>query len=257
MEKWQEILLEQGVDTAACIPFSACRVQRPHLLHFAPKCAILFAVPYLTEKPAMHRVSMYAASEDYHIFFQQLFEHCTPLMEKAYPGTVWQGFSDHSPIAEGEAAARAGLGLIGDNHLLITQKYGSYIFLGEFLTDADLVCKTAGDIPNCRHCGNCTRRCPGCDPCLSALTQKKGTLTPEEESRICKWGSAWGCDICQLVCPENEGVQCTPIPFFYANRMPDPDAATVRAMSDEAFARRAFAWRGRETVLRNLTLLER
>lgn len=256
MEAWKQILLDHGIDTCACIPFSACHVTRAHLLPFEAKCAVMFVIPYLTGKPQKHKVSLYAASEDYHVFAKDLFERCEAALQTAYPGSCWRGFADHSPIAESDAVARAGLGIIGDNYMLITEKYGSYVFLGEFLTDADLPCDPVRRPEGCSHCGACRRVCPGTDPCLSALTQKKGELTEEEQARILQYGSAWGCDLCQLVCPLNRNAAPSPIPFFYENRMEDPTAAEIRALTDEQFARRAFAWRGRKTVLRNLDLLE-
>lgn len=96
--------------------------------------------------------------------------------------------------------------------------------------------------------------------CLSAVTQKKGELTPEEAAYIRKYGSAWGCDICQTSCPlvrraiEREAK--TPIEFFYRDRISTLTSGTVNAMSDEEFAARAFSWRGRKTILRNLALFE-
>lgn len=256
MEVYEAILASEGIDTCACVDFAACRVQKPHLLHFEPRCAVIFAVPYLTEAPRQHRVSLYSSSEDYHLFFSALYERCLPRLREAYPEYEWQGFVDHSPIYEVDAAARAGIGIMGDNHLLITRKYGSFVFLGEFLTDAPLACSALHEVQTCRHCGACRRCCPNTERCLSAVTQKKGVLSDEDRAYILKWKSAWGCDICQLVCPENKGAALSPISFFYENRLPDPTSDDIRNMTDEQFSRRAFAWRGRQTILRNLDLLE-
>ena len=73
---------------------------------------------------------------------------------------------------------------------------------------------------------------------------------------------AWGCDRCQEACPltvqaKKSGSIYTTIPFFKESAMPHLTADAVRAMSDEQFAKRAYSWRGRNAILRNLELLEK
>ena len=97
--------------------------------------------------------------------------------------------------------------------------------------------------------------------CLSALTQKKGTFSEEEAAYLKKYGSAWGCDLCQLACPLNKkvletGVE-TPIAFFHQDRIATLTAETLSDMSDEAFKLRSFSWRGKAPLLRNLEILLR
>ena len=97
--------------------------------------------------------------------------------------------------------------------------------------------------------------------CLSAVTQKKGLLTTEEEAYLKKYGYAWGCDICQLACPMTKaaltsGVQ-TPIAFFHEDRIPVLTKKRLSDMDEEEFRRRAFSWRGREPLLRNLDIFEK
>ena len=95
--------------------------------------------------------------------------------------------------------------------------------------------------------------------CLSAVTQKKGDLSEDEKAYIKKYGSAWGCDICQLVCPlvkkAIDGGAETPIEFFRENRIKNLTPEALSEMTDEEFKKRAFSWRGRATVERNLRLL--
>jgi epoxyqueuosine reductase QueG len=98
--------------------------------------------------------------------------------------------------------------------------------------------------------------------CLSALTQKKGLLNDAEQGAVLAHGCAWGCDRCQEACPvtkqaKKSGSIYTTIPFFKDNAIPHLTADTIRAMSEEEFASRAYSWRGREVVLRNLELLEK
>ena len=95
--------------------------------------------------------------------------------------------------------------------------------------------------------------------CLSALTQKKGVFTEEEKQYLCKHGSAWGCDLCQLACPINKKVIAsgieTPIGFFQENRISTLTVENLNAMTDAEFKRRSFSWRGKAPLLRNLAIL--
>ena len=253
------------IDCFAPIALSDCTVVRPYLLEragIADGTAILMAIPYFT--PACtaenRNLSAYAVSRDYHGFFAALFDEVLPLLRERFPTCKFAGFADHSPIAEVEAAARAGLGVIGQNHLLITKRYSSYVFLGEIVTDAKLAC-TAGEIRTCEGCGLCQKACPMDEigTCLSALTQKKGALTEDEQATIRRFGSVWGCDICQAVCPHTKtaiksGSIHSPIPYFAEQPIAHLTSEILDGMSDEEFQSRAYAWRGRETIQRNLKL---
>lgn len=184
------------------------------------------------------------------------------MLQERFPGERFAGFADHSPIAEIKAAARGGLGVIGDNHLLLTREYSSYVFLGEVLTSARLPCRLQSP-SHCPSCGRCQKSCPAsaCGGCLSALTQKKGSLTEDEQRLLLRYGSAWGCDICQEACPYTKaalesGTVFSPIPYFSQNTIPHLTSGILDGMSDGEFASRAYAWRGRPTVRRNLLLLE-
>lgn len=95
--------------------------------------------------------------------------------------------------------------------------------------------------------------------CLSAVTQKKGELSEKEKEYIIKYKSAWGCDICQLACPMvqkaiKNGAR-TPISFFRENRIKNLTTEELCGMSDEEFRKRAFSWRGKATIKRNIDLL--
>ena len=98
--------------------------------------------------------------------------------------------------------------------------------------------------------------------CLSALTQKKGELAQDEINAIKKYGSAWGCDICQQVCPHTEkakknGTIYTNIEYFKTDLTPHLTSDLVRSMSDAKFSMRAYSWRKKDTILRNLEILEK
>ena len=256
---------KNNIDCFAPIPLSSCKVLRPYLLEregIADGTAILLAIPYFTAaaQNPNRNISAYAVSRDYHGFFKALFAELLPLLRERYPEHRFVGFADHSPIAETDAAARAGLGMIGCNSMLITERYSSYVFLGEIITDATIPC-SVGEIRYCESCGACLAACPmeKIGTCLSALTQKKGDLTAEEEQIIRNYGSAWGCDICQEVCPHTiraieSGSILSPIPYFAEQAISHLTTERLQALSPEEFEARAYSWRGRETIARNLKL---
>ena len=263
---------------ACAIPLSVCRPAKTYLLERAgipsSGTAILFAVPYVMTADAgepTRNLSLYAVPRDYHGYMKELEAVVVPSLRGDYPDFAFALFADHSPIMEVDAAARAGLGMLGMNGLLLTPEYGSFVFIGELMTDADYTAVTGeavpafpADPPRCEGCGLCVKACPaGCgegsrDGCLSALTQKKGELTPEETAAIVKGGLVWGCDACQLACPHNRAIikdgRDTPVPYFREGRLIRADAEALAAMEDAAFKARAYSWRGRAVILRNCAL---
>ncbi len=264
-----------GVPSCA-IPLSSCRIQRPYLMERtgipSSGTVILFVLPYLVrtdmEDPERN-LSLYAVPRDYHGFVEELKASFLPKMERQFPDCRFALFADHSPIAEVDAAARAGLGVLGENGLLLTPRYGSFVFIAELITDADYRAvmglsseeklPSFPDIPpRCEGCGACLSACPVRDGgiCLSALTQKKGALSEAEEAILRAHPLVWGCDTCQVVCPHNRDAEDTPLPYFREKRCSFINTTSVEAMADDDFATRAFAWRGKPTILRNLKLKE-
>ncbi len=268
LKRIRELLSSYGIDLAAPAALSDCTVTRPYLLERAgikTGTAVVMAVPYYTtvcDDPARN-ISVYAVSRDYHLFFARLFDEILPVLRREFPDNRFAGFADHSPIAEAEAAVLAGLGMFGRNHLFLTRAYSSFVFLGEIVTDAILPTEKA-PVSVCTDCGACRAACPvGLDVqnCVSALTQKKGALDDAEKAALRAHGLAWGCDRCQENCAvtkaaKKAGTLYTNIPFFKEDAIPHLTAAAVLAMSDEEFGARAYAWRGRDVILRNLALLE-
>ncbi len=265
----QALLGERGITLVSPLPLGACTVTRPYLLERAgisDGTVFMIAVPYYTtncDHPATN-ISAYAVSRDYHLFFSTLFDEIVPVLQGAFPQHRFAGFTDHSPIAEADAAVHAGLGFFGCNHLFLTKEHSSFVFLGEIVTDAVIDCPVH-PITTCPACGACKRACPvGLEiaQCRSALTQKKGTLTDAEQQALLTHGLCWGCDICQNACPvtkraRESGTLYTTIPFFCEQTIPHLTYELVQSMPDEVFAQRAYSWRGRAVILRNLSLLEK
>lgn len=215
------------------------------------------AFPYRREE-AERNVSYYAVPPDYHDVLLPLLRAAAVRLTEAFPGYRFEAFADNSPIPEVRAAALCGLGVVGDHGLLITPEYGSWVFLGEIVTDLPL---HAGCQPlkPCLHCGRCRADCPGGalngqklekGRCLSHLTQKKGTLTEEETALVQKGELIWGCDRCQEACPLNRGKKETECTTFLQERIP-----VVRTGDAARLQGRAFGWRPPGVIERNLKLL--
>ena len=263
-----ELLSDRGVNIAAPISLKNCIITRKYKLDQAgfsetdDLTAIIFAVPYLTEHKRKN-LSAYAVPRDYHIYFDGLFKDIVGKLEIEFPRYSFVGFADNSPIDERDAAAKAGLGIIGYNGMLITEKHSSYVFLGEIITDIPYDGR-AQEIERCENCGACKNACPIAEigECLSALTQKKGELTKKEIADIEKHGSVWGCDICQEVCPHTlraikDGTIYTDIDFFKKDTVTFLTSDILGKMTDEEFDKRAYSWRGKNTIGRNIHIFEK
>lgn len=237
-----------------------------------PAGVFVAAFPYLTgSHPSAGNLSLYARGEDYHRVLLRRLTWAAEQLARRYPGHHFLPGSDASPLDERQCARLAGLGILGRHGLLILPPYGSWVFLGTILTDLALPSAPA-PAPNCVDCGACIRACPtgalgrdGFDPdrCLSALTQRKGALSREEEALLKAHPLIWGCDCCQLACPYNRAPLCTPLPELAGETQELPYLASL-SLSDlegltnrtfrERYGCRAFAWRGPGVLRRNLSL---
>ncbi len=255
-----------GIEYYAVLSYTDCRQINPGIMereNFTPRSVIIYLLPYYTGETV--NISRYAASLDYHLALRECADGLIKALREGNPDISAKGYGDHSPIDEVGAALHAGLGVVGDNGLIINEKYGSYVFIGDVVTDIEpelLGAILPREVGGCMHCGACKRSCPtgilrgdGID-CLSAITQRKGELTQEEIALMRKYNTAWGCDICQSVCPYNREPVITPIEFFHRERIPRLTRELLDSMDKQTFLRRAFAWRGRKTVERNLDVLK-
>lgn len=217
---------------------------------------ILFLIPYHAGKKTTN-LSVYAMPRDYHAYMKRLSERFEAFCRTRFPSLAVQGFADSSPIDERDAALQAGLGVMGKNGLVLNEKYGSYFFIGEFFLSEAISPSPAQEKKNCVGCGKCLKSCPTgaiTDPerkkCLSLLTQKKNR-TEEEELLVEKAACKWGCDLCQTACPMNEKAVLTPIEFFRTDLIEELTEKEIELPKPE-FSQRAFSWRGREILRKNL-----
>lgn len=230
---------------------------------YEDKTAVVCLFPYFS---GYHpgNLSVYAYSLDYHkIVGDKLRLLSDFLMENG--ASRAEGYADIGPKIDKALARRAGLGFYGKNNLLINPRLGSYFFIGYVLTDLTLEPDTPLNM-SCLGCGRCVAACPGgaldrgFDPnrCVSALTQKRDELTADEQGLIKRAGYAFGCDICQKVCPHNS-IDHSPMPEFCEGQIFNLTADMLEGLSNrgfrEKFGRYAFAWRGKTVLLRNIGIL--
>ncbi len=222
-----------------------------------PVTVIVACFPYLLDDSEYENrnISKYAVVTDYHKVALARLEKAAETLRRVYPDNHFSAFADNSPIPEVRAACAAGLGVRGINTLLITEKYGSYVFIGEIVTDLKIETKD-NEYKNCIGCKKCISSCPSKaisdsafneKACLSAITQKKGELSDEEKKLLKECGCVWGCDICQDVCPMNKNAAKTEIKEFLSS-------PAARVLPGCELDGRAYEWRGRKVIERNINI---
>ena len=256
-----------GIEFFGVLSYSDCRQTLARLIEredITPRSAIIYLLPYYGGECV--NISRYAASRDYHIAIREVNDAIIARLQITFPDARILGYGDHSPIDERHAALSLGLGIAGDSGLIINEKYGSYVFVGDLVTDIDpeLLGATAPvPIARCEGCGACRRACPTGilrgegDACLSEITQRKGELSPDEESLMREYNTAWGCDECQRVCPYNRAPRLSPLEFFRTDRIEELNSDILTTLDKSALRERAFGWRGRAVLERNACILKK
>ncbi len=187
----------------------------PTLLVENARSVICVALNYYpeTKQPEDHpQFAYYAYGKDYHDVVKEKLNRLSDYIRSFQPALNGRCFVDTAPMLERYWAAKAGLGFIGKNSLLIIPKMGSYFFLGELILDLTL----EYDTPLNLSCGSCTRCLDACPTkaivspkvidarrCISYQTiENKGDI--DESVRLNLRNRFYGCDICQQVCPWNK-----------------------------------------------------
>ncbi len=194
--------------------------QRLDLHSFFPeaKSVIVVLKNYYTgdhppSETAQAKIARYAWGQDYHQWFKKKLKKLSNhLLEQAF-GKVWL-FNDTGPFLERAWAHKAGLGFIGKSAMFIHRDLGTWTFLGGFATDIVLHPNAPYQGPDCGSCTKCLDACPtqaiiaphkvDARKCISTWTIER-TLHPDAKElapRNHEW--AFGCDICQEVCPWNK-----------------------------------------------------
>lgn len=164
------------------------------------------------QNPDSFKISKYAYGEDYHSVIKEKLKELLFAIQEHIGEVSGRAFVDSAPVLDKAWAAKSGLGWIGKNSNLLTQKVGSFYFIAELIIDLDL----EYDYATTDHCGTCTACIDACptqaiiapyqvdgSKCISYFTiELKENIPDEMKGKFEDW--AFGCDICQDVCPWNK-----------------------------------------------------
>lgn len=250
----------ENIEYYSCLDVAECKLLYPGKLPDYTVSVCFFLIPYYVKDDGGRNISLYAVPRDYHLYVKELSERFGNLLKDSGVTVDYRFFADNSPFCERSCAEIAHLGVTGKNGLIISHEYGSFVFIGSICFSIPIsITQRAenfkGDL--CGNCEKCKSFCPinrgKCSECLSNITQKK-KITDIEAKIISDFPVKWGCDICQNVCPYNKDPKETPIDFFRHSRIPFLTTETVSEMTDSEFSKRAYSWRGKDVIKRNLGL---
>ena len=172
-----------------------------------------------------YKISKYAYGQDYHHVIKEKLKELLYFIQTEIGEVSGRAFVDSAPVLDKAWAAKSGLGWIGKNSNLITQKVGSFYFIAELIIDLEL----DYDTPTTDHCGSCTACLDACpteaivapyvvdgSKCISYFTiELKDNLPQEMKGKFDDW--MFGCDVCQDVCPWNRFSKPHNEPLFQTN----------------------------------------
>jgi len=203
---------------------------------------------------------------DYHTALRQRLALLKAWLEERVSNVRIESMVDTGALVDRAVAERAGIGWSGKNCSIITPEFGSYVYLGELVTNIPF----APDKPmedECGECRLCLDVCPtgalieggqlNSQRCIAFLTQTKGYLPDEFRSHI--GNRLYGCDTCQTVCPKNKGK----INWIHEEFKPDPELAKPLLTPLLTISNREFkaqfghvsgSWRGKKPIQRNAIL---
>lgn len=177
------------------------------------------------QNPDSYKISKYAYGQDYHSVIKDKLNELLFSIQQSIGEVSGRAFVDSAPILDKAWAAKSGLGWIGKNGNLLTQKVGSFYFIAELIIDLDL----EYDQATTDHCGNCTACIDACpteaivapyvvdgSKCISYFTiELKDSIPSDMKGKFNDW--AFGCDVCQDVCPWNRFSKPHSEPLFNPN----------------------------------------
>ncbi|MGV1011506.1 MAG: tRNA epoxyqueuosine(34) reductase QueG [Flavobacterium sp.] len=172
-----------------------------------------------------YKISKYAYGQDYHFVIKEKLTELLSTIQTEIGDVSGRAFVDSAPVLDKAWAAKSGLGWIGKNSNLITQKTGSFYFIAELIVDLELEYDNA----TTDHCGTCTACIDACpteaivapyvvdgSKCISYFTiELKDNLPQEMKGKFNDW--MFGCDVCQDVCPWNRFSKPHNEPLFNPN----------------------------------------
>ena len=221
--------------------------------------------------PCPPTVARFALGRDDHLGFEERLALLADEIRSVVPDSDTRSYVDYGPVMERDHAQRAGLGWIGKNTMLIHPEFGSWLLLGEILTTAAIPPDDAYDADRCGTCIRCIDACPtgairprqvDARLCISYLTiELRGSIP--EHLRPAIGARVFGCDICQDVCPWNDGVRPgDPEPFRLGAPLSPASLASwaeeLLDLSESEFRSRyretPLSRPGRDGMLRNLSV---
>jgi epoxyqueuosine reductase len=215
---------------------------------------VVVALNYYT--PAQHeensntgKVSRYAWGDDYHDVLKTKLESLLSWIRERVPEAAGKICVDIQPVMDKAWAVRAGIGWLGKHSNVITQEFGSWVFIGELLLNLELDADAEVSEDHCGTCTLCIDACPtqaitepyvvDSNRCISYATIE--LRTPELPESIQQGLSGWlyGCDICQDVCPWNRFEAATEEPRFAPREgNVNADLGAVLELTPETYAAR-------------------
>jgi epoxyqueuosine reductase len=220
----------------------------PRKLMDGAKSVISLLLNYYPEKEILseYKISKYAYGHDYHLVIKTKLKELLDFIRKEVGEVNGRAFVDSAPVMDKAWAKKSGLGWIGKNTNLINTGAGSFFFIAELIIDLEL----EYDGPIKDYCGTCTRCVDACptdalhDPykidaskCISYLTIELKENIPEEfKGKMENW--AFGCDICQDVCPWNRfSTQNHEQDFSPGTELKNLPAKDLSEITEEAFGK--------------------
>jgi len=221
------------------------------------------------QDPTAPKISKYAYGADYHHVIKAKLKELMHCIEEEIGAVSGRAFVDSAPVLDKAWAAKSGLGWMGKNTNLISQQKGSFFFIAELIIDLAL----DYDNPTTDHCGTCTACIDACpteaivapykvdgSKCISYFTiELKEAIPQEVKGKFDNW--AFGCDVCQDVCPWNRFSQAHREPLF----APHPELLSMtqsdwheitEAVFERLFERSAVQRTQYKGLKRNLNFLK-